>query len=82
MDAELAAWLDAVSEEWNLSRSCLVEIAVRTIQEVLGTRIRLTESDQTRAHHAFECFNVGEIPSQPDLEAFVRWWTEHREVGD
>ncbi len=82
MDASLASWLDGVCQEWNLSRSEFVGLAVQTVREVVGAEIRMAESDVARAHHAIECFDAGEIPSRPDLEAFVRWWSQHREVAD
>ncbi len=82
MDVELASWLDGVCQEWNLTRSEFVGIAVQTVREVVGAEIRVTESDKARALHAIECFNAGEIPSPPDLEVFVRWWSQRREVVD
>ncbi len=74
------AWLRGAAEAWNLSRSAVVELAVRSYRHLIEGLAAVTETDRSRAVSAMESLQAGTIPPTVDLEALARTLKERAGV--
>ncbi len=77
---DLASWLDGAAESWNLSRSAVVELSVRTLREFIGSLSSMTETRGSRALAAFRSLTLGEVPPLVDLQALAEELKEPEEA--
>ncbi len=69
---DLESWLSGAAATWNLSRSAVVELSVRTLRQLVEGLAVVTETRESRALAALRSFQAGEVPATVDLEAFAR----------
>ena len=68
---DLASWAADAAASWNMSRSAVVEHAVRTLRWVIEGLVVVTETRESRALSAIRSLKLGEVPPIVDLEALA-----------
>ncbi len=76
---DAAAWLQGAAEAWNLSRSAVVELSVRTLRMFVEGLAVVTETRESRALAALRSLKIGEVPPRVDLEALAEMAKEDEE---
>ena len=69
-------WLRGAAEAWNMSRSAVVELSVRTLRRMVEGLVVVTETRESRALAALRSLKLGEVPPMVDLRALATLFRE------